>query len=54
VVRILRGQEEDNPYKPDYGDRTPFSFATLDGHEGVVEIPLERQEVNRDQQNTSG
>ena len=28
-MRILLGQEEVNPDKPDYGDRTPLSFAAL-------------------------
>jgi len=39
-VRILLGKEEANPDKPDYGDRTPLSFAALCGHEAAVEILL--------------
>jgi len=46
MVKILLRREEVNLDKPDNFGRTPLSYATWDGHAGVVKILLGRQEVN--------
>ena len=54
VVKILLGQEEVNPDKPDNHGRTPLSRAAEGGHEGVVKILLRREEVNPDKPDNEG
>jgi len=48
VVKILLGQGEVNPDKPDRWGQTALSFAAENGHEGVVKILLGQGEVNPD------
>ena len=45
-MRILPEQNGVNPDTPDEYGRTPLSFSAQNGHEGVVRILLERNDVN--------
>ena len=54
VVKILLGQEEINPDKPDNKGRTPLSWAAWKGRESVVKILLRREEVDPDKPDNYG
>ena len=46
VVRILLGQDDIDPDKPDQYGRTPLRSAAYKGREGVAKLLLERDDVN--------
>ena len=50
MVKILLGQEEVNPEKPDNDRRTPLSHAVKGGRLEVVELLLGREEASPDKQ----
>ena len=53
-MTILLSREEVNPDKPNNWGRTPLSYATMSGHEGVVKVLLRCEEVNSDNPDTDG
>ena len=54
VVKILLGEGEVNPDKPDDRGLTPLLYAARNGHKGVMEILLERQDVLPDKPDYDG
>ena len=46
AVKVLLGQDDVNPDKPDKYGLAPHSWATTHGHEGVVKILLGRTDLN--------
>ena len=54
VVKILLGNTQVNPDKPNNDGRTPLFSAAQNGHEGVVELLLGRKEVNPDYRDNDG
>ena len=53
-MKILLGQEEVNPDRPDNGDRIPLLYAVEEGREGVVKILLVREEPTADMPDNRG
>jgi len=53
-VEILLGRQEINPDKQNTSGRTPLSFASGFGREGVVKIVLRRGGVNPDNPDNLG
>ena len=47
-MKLLLERKEVNPDSPDSSGRTPLSFATMRGYEGIVKLLLKRKEVNPD------
>ena len=46
VVKLLLGQEDVDPNRPDKYDQTPLWCAAAQGHEGVVKLLLGRKDVD--------
>ena len=53
-MKILLGQEEVNPDKPDNSGQTSLSFAARYGYEEVVEILPMQEDVDPNKPNNSG
>ena len=51
---MLLAREKVNPDKPDMWSMPPLSAAAWNGHRGVVEILLGREEVNLDRSDDAG
>ena len=52
-MKILLRRSDVDPSKPDQYGRTPLSCAVLGGHEGVVKLLLEPDNVNPDGMSTA-
>ena len=50
---MLLRRDDLNPDKPDNGGRTPLWCAACNGHEGLVKIPLGRDDVDPNKSDTT-
>ena len=54
MVKLLLEREDVDPDHLDKGDDGPLSYATINGHEGVVKLLLGREDVDPNLQNKYG